>query len=253
MPLNKERVFVTPKELLKTKEIPSIAVFGETLPEAWENAVLATWEYGADVPTQYDQLIDPDSKDSSLMLTVTSPLKEPRIHRCLPADLVDLGVYVEEVVNGVHDHLVKVASSSAHWSYSYHDRLTNWPGLDSGKVEIPFISKAENHDRKVVDECFLSTEGETISETFAMSELQKVMAKMISDLSGVEVKVGRYVDISDSFHIYGSDIRKNDIVPLFTGVEKRTFAERTYRSDDQIVLDAFEIAKQRLIKERVLK
>jgi thymidylate synthase len=39
---------------------------------------------------------------------------------------------------------------------------------------------------------------------FALTDLQKTMAEKISKKLGAEVSVGRYVDISDSFHIYGS-------------------------------------------------
>ena len=39
---------------------------------------------------------------------------------------------------------------------------------------------------------------------FALTDLQRIVAEEISEKLGDEVSVGRYVDISDSFHIYGS-------------------------------------------------
>jgi thymidylate synthase len=39
---------------------------------------------------------------------------------------------------------------------------------------------------------------------YALTELQKMIAGKISEKIGREVSVGRYVDISDSLHIYGS-------------------------------------------------
>ena len=39
---------------------------------------------------------------------------------------------------------------------------------------------------------------------YAVTELQRIIAKGIAQKTGKEVKVGRYVDISDSLHIYGS-------------------------------------------------
>jgi thymidylate synthase len=39
---------------------------------------------------------------------------------------------------------------------------------------------------------------------YALTDLQKIIARQISDRIHYPVKVGRYVDISDSLHIYGS-------------------------------------------------
>ena len=39
---------------------------------------------------------------------------------------------------------------------------------------------------------------------YAMTELQKVIAQRISEKISKPVKVGQYVDVSDSLHIYGS-------------------------------------------------
>lgn len=57
---------------------------------------------------------------------------------------------------------------------------------------------------------------------FALSELHKEFAKMLSEKTGREVRVGGYVDISDSYHIYGRDLRdfeKRFLKPL----EEREF------------------------------
>ena len=76
------------KETLKSGEISSVFVVGESLPEVWGNAVLATWEYGTTIPTEYDQPIDPDSRDATLMLTISDPFAEPRIHKAIPIFIV---------------------------------------------------------------------------------------------------------------------------------------------------------------------
>ncbi|MHC4988973.1 MAG: hypothetical protein ACYTFX_10845, partial [Planctomycetota bacterium] len=39
---------------------------------------------------------------------------------------------------------------------------------------------------------------------YALTDLQKTIADAIADKIGSPVRVGRYVDISDSLHIYGS-------------------------------------------------
>jgi len=64
---------------------------------------------------------------------------------------------------------------------------------------------------------------------FALTELQKSIAQRISGNLGREVKVGRYVDISDSFHIYGSYYE--EFKGFLQTVEARSFEERTWNTE----------------------
>jgi thymidylate synthase len=63
---------------------------------------------------------------------------------------------------------------------------------------------------------------------FAFIQLQKKIASRIADLSGREVKLGRYVHQADSYHIYGSYFAEFEN-RFLKGLEKRTFEERTFR------------------------
>ncbi len=74
-------------------EIPVLKVEGKTLPEAWEKAVIETWTKGLDIKTEYDKEGDPPSKDCTMIMVVTEPMSEPRIHRAFPGALEDLEVY----------------------------------------------------------------------------------------------------------------------------------------------------------------
>ncbi|MEI6421878.1 MAG: thymidylate synthase [Lentisphaerota bacterium] len=66
---------------------------------------------------------------------------------------------------------------------------------------------------------------------FALVQLQKKIADRISELSGKKVKLGRYVHIVDSYHIYGSYF--NEFKKRFLeGLTSRSFEERTYRYED---------------------
>ena len=66
---------------------------------------------------------------------------------------------------------------------------------------------------------------------FALVQLQKRIAARVSQLSGREVKVGRYCHMVDSYHIYGSYFKEFE--GRFLGMlEKRTFAQRTLRYED---------------------
>lgn len=292
---SKENVFVAGKEKLMPNEIPSISVYGESLPEAWETAVMATYEFGCSIPTEYDQDIDPDSKDASMMMTIAKPLKEPRIHLALPAGIEELAVYVHEVVDGVHDHWVREKG----WSYSYHDRLKNWPGIDSwektgirGEFELPYIDQINVLTEKLIeaphsrraqaitwyppvdaghheppclqrlwcrviksdDEHFLEMNDHfrsndafkaTFMNLYALTELQKRIADELSEKTGREIGVGRLVHLADSFHIYGSYIRKGEIDDFLSILEDRSFEDRVWRSDDIFVEKEFEGVKKR--------
>ena len=102
-------------------DLPLVHVEAECLAEGWEKAVLACWERGVRIPTQYDREGDPASRDVSLALAVADPFAEPRIHRALPGGIYDLEVYRQEVVLGIHDHWIDPAAGK--WQYTYHERL----------------------------------------------------------------------------------------------------------------------------------
>ena len=66
--------------------IPVISITADCLPEAWEKAVLAVWDNGFNIKTQYDKSTDPPSKDATVMIEVRDPFCEPRIHKNFPGD-----------------------------------------------------------------------------------------------------------------------------------------------------------------------
>jgi thymidylate synthase len=101
--------------------IPVLSVTAETLPEAWEESRLARWERGARMPTEYDKPSDPHSRDATMVIVVSEPLKEPRLHRAFPCGLEELEIYRQEVVEGIHDHWIDPEGGK--WSYTYHERL----------------------------------------------------------------------------------------------------------------------------------
>jgi len=80
---------------------------------------------------------------------------------------------------------------------------------------------------------------------FALTDLQRKLAEILSRKLGAEVSVGRYVDISDSFHVYGQDRER-----LESEVEKMRLdpdvTKRAWRSDDEVVKQMFEETQKRL-------
>lgn len=63
----------------------------------------------------------------------------------------------------------------------------------------------------------------------AMTELQKRIAEKISNQIQEKVLVGRYVDITDSLHIYGAYFK--DVREFFAHLSDRTFEQRTWRTE----------------------
>ena len=64
---------------------------------------------------------------------------------------------------------------------------------------------------------------------YALTDLQKVIAEAVARKIGKPVQVGRYVDISDSLHIYGSYF--NEVEPEIEKMRQSSFAERSWQSD----------------------
>jgi thymidylate synthase len=268
------------------KEIPVLKVEGKTLPEAWEKAVLATWNEGLSIKTEYDKPGDPSSKDCTMIMVVREPMSEPRIHRAFPGGLEDIEVYRQEVVDGIHDHWIKPEEGK--WTYTYHQRLANFEieGKHIDQIDYMIKKLAEApHTRRaqaitwnpkldpVTDDppCLqriwcrlnkLDTGGYSINmnthwrsldaykssfmNIFALTDLQRMMAEEISKIIGEKVVVGRYVDISDSFHIYGS--YAEEFKKFQKTVSERSFEDKTYTSE--FAESFFEDARAKLASEK---
>jgi len=236
----------------------TIHVVEETLPEAWEKAVIRTWNEGAAFPTEYDQKErdDPPSKDVTALIHVTDPMKEPRIHRAFPGGLDDLEKYRLEVVRGVHNHWV--APEDGKWQYTYHQRLFEYDVPGGGTVDqiAACIDKLKQcgytrralactwkpwEDIGIGDPACLQSlwmrveEGKLNMSIFIRSndafkagfmnmwafiELQKYIADQVG------VGVGEYVHFATSFHIYGSYF--DEFKGFLKTVENREPEDRVY-------------------------
>jgi len=92
---------------------------------------------------------------------------------------------------------------------------------------------------------------------FGLTELQKYIADEISKKIDKKIFIGPYMDITDSYHIYGSNI--DDFQSRFLKMmEERNFyhkdrlKSRTMRSDDPAVLAGFEYGREQLRNEKNL-
>ena len=235
--------------------IPAIAITADCLPQAWEKAVIAVWDNGLEIKTQYDKPEDPPSRDATVMVTIANPFSEPRIHKNFPGGPAELEVYRQEVVNGIHDHWIDPAAGK--WTYTYHERLFAYcPVEDIRSASSPRPFKKVDQIQYIIDclshtahsrraqavtwmptadpqtadppclqrvwcrlvtdksgELFLNMNTHWRSRdlykawfmnVYALTELQRIIAEEIAEKINRPIAVGRYVDISDSLHIYGS-------------------------------------------------
>jgi thymidylate synthase len=281
-------------------DIPVLNVTAGTIAEAWEKSVIALWEQGIDVKTEYDRPGDPLSKDSTMAIEVQKPFSEPRIHLAFPGGVEDLEKYRQEVLDGVHDHWIRPEDGK--WTYTYHDRIVNYSVVDdlsTSAVRSPFSSV--NQLQYIIDKlsesrysrraqaitwmptadpptidppclqrvwCRIIDDGNgnqvlnmnthwrsrdaykaAYMNIYAFTELQKFIAEKISEKSGETIAVGRYVDISDSYHIYGAD-HKEFQERFLKSVKERSFDQRTWRSDDPRVLESIKYGQKQLDDEK---
>jgi thymidylate synthase len=259
------------------------------LPEAWEKAVVAVWEQGTHVKTQYDKAGDAPSRDATVMIEVENPFAEPRIHKNFPGGPAELEAYRQEVVDGIHDHWIDPAKGK--WTYTYHERLFAYcpdedirnplsPKPFSAVSQIDYIVDAlakAGHTRRAqaitwMPTCDIYTDDPPCLQriwcrlvadeagklwlnmnthwrsrdlykawfmnVYALTNLQQIIAERISKKIGSPVGVGRYVDISDSLHIYGSYFDNAEVE--VEKMKKTSFRDRAWETNHP----AFEMMTQ---------
>lgn len=266
--------------------IPVFLVEGETLPEVWEKAVLKTWNEGIDIKTEYDKPGDPPSKDCTMIMVCRDPFREPRIHRCFPAGLDTLEIYKQEVVDGVHDHWINPAEGKWTYtyherlfSYKTENKIINqidyiveklsktnysrraqaitWNvASDPQTYDPPCLQRIwfrlfENAQKELVlnmNTNWRSRDGykAAFMNIFALTQLQKIIAEKIAKKINRKVSVGRYVDMADSFHIYGS--YHKEFERFMETLKKRSFEERTWNSE--FAEEIFSEARKKLEQEK---
>ena len=235
----------------------SIHIVEQTLPVAWERAVLACWREGAAFRTEYDKPDDPPSRDVACLIHVRQPFDEPRIHRAFPGGLDDLEKYRAEVLYGVHDHWIDPAAGK--WEYTYHERLfayaagggpvdqialavqklaavahtrraqaVTWqPDRDPASDDPPCLQRLwfRAADGRL-DMTAHMRSNDAFKAAFmnmhAFTELQAAVAGRLG------VPPGAYMHICDSFHIYGSYF--HEFEGFLKTIEQRSEAQRVYDS-----------------------
>jgi thymidylate synthase len=105
------------------------------------------------------------------------------------------------------------------------------------EVEDPRVEESRNSDSPTaflsMNVRFRSNDAykAAFMNIFALVQLQQKIASRVSELSGRNIKVGRYCHLADSYHLYGSYFREFES-RFLTALEKRTFEQRTLRFED---------------------
>ena len=217
------------------KAIPQLTAEGNVLPESWEKSLLLLRERG--IKSRKESYTNKSGVDeileSSMKIIVNEPLKEPRIHIGCEG-LMSLAEYVDEVLNGSKDSWI-----GRGWDYTYHQRLFEYEqaALKTDQIsQIISKMKATSFSNRaqavtwmpwrdyevagppclqriwckiVDDECLeMHTSWrsrDAYNAAFMNMYALTLLQKMISDKIGV--KVGRYVDDSDSYHVYDRNFK----------------------------------------------
>lgn len=284
--------------------MPTISINSETIPGAWELAVLNCWDFGAEVPTHYDNPGDPPSKEATIMVKVDNPFNEPRIHKNFPGGPVELEAYRLEVVEGIHDDWIDPKAGK--WTYTYHDRITNYnpaknkeallnnqkgllsKGVDQLELVLNMLkeditSKASQAitwypsadpelkgDRPCLQRMWfrvLKDDKEDLylnlnthwrsrdlykawpMNVLAITDWQRQISKRLSGRIKKRVKVGSYVDISDSLHIYGSYWKDDKFQNEIKKMKTRPIKERVWTSDHPAFKMMTDEARENLLKD----
>ncbi|MFW9821284.1 MAG: thymidylate synthase [Candidatus Thorarchaeota archaeon] len=156
--------------------------------DAWLSALGQVLYNGDDIKTEYDKVEDPPSKDATVLIEITDPLSKPIMRKdkvmkirskfgnsyevlgCM-ADTYLIGSiqsgYIEEIMNGINDHLLY--ESGVSFPYSYHDRIFNYAPFSledsihkNYELEIVDNEFVKNHEKLIKAEKIKSTPESTL-------------------------------------------------------------------------------------------
>lgn len=164
--------------------LPILKVDAKTCGEAWIKTVKAVWDHGKIMPNHYEE--EP-SKEASVIVNVTNPLKEPRFHQADYVSMSDIKLkptYVKEVLEGTIDHKVDEGSLS----YTYHRRLWNW-----GK-RVP--KHDENLDARDLPKARFFIK-DNLKEDLGINQMEYLLDKMCEETISRKLQIGTWAPWKD--------------------------------------------------------
>lgn len=140
--------------------IPVLNVKGNTIPEAYEQALLALSQNGISIKTEYDKETDRPSLDATMNITIENPHKDPMIHKAFPGGIEDLAEYYLELLGYKNKWQRSINNpEDKRWAYTYNDRLENYGLIYNGKkkrkrTSIYKFSLDENPENEIqINQC----------------------------------------------------------------------------------------------------
>ena len=212
---------------------------GDTLPEAYHEALRCLKFYGDAVPC-------PDYKTEQIEITITikvqNPLQEPMISRLMIGGPRELEQYRQEILDGILDFEIE----RGNWAYTYHDRIAkqipfvieelkrnpysrravivvrDWE-VDSKSTDPACLQHIQYFVRDNKLHCKLMFRSNDACKATFMNAFALIMLqKRIADELGYEV--GTYTHRANSFHCYAADYKLLDgYVHRYLGGEDTTY------------------------------
>ena len=177
---------------------------------------------GIPIPTDYDKVGELPSLDLPVMIEVTKPWDPPIFSKCVWDSPEGLFTYRDELLYGIHDHLIE------NLSYTYHSRIGDqldkvkselhgnpnsrraqfitWqPEIDLGSKYPPCFQRGWFRVRNEKLDFHTHWRSRDMlkawgSNVFAFAHLHKLWADELG------ISVGIYREFIDSAHIYGRDL-----------------------------------------------
>jgi len=265
-------------------QIPVIVVEALNLPEAWEKMAIQVFQRGTWIKTPFDEEGEKPSLDCTGIVKVINPMTEPRIHKNIQNSYEGLIIYAENFIHGFQNHLSKfftyMYSQRFHQYFginqfdllihkviekplSRQNQMCTWDPNKDFNPEYPqsegppclqriWVRLLENDAGQLILNMNTHWRSRDLwkawfENAFAAVSLQAYLAKTISERLGKSVAPGRYVDVSDSLHIYGRDQNEEEIKKMLT----RSYLSRSISSKDPVFLGekASAMAKIEVFKE----
>jgi len=153
------------------RNIPVLHAQGNSLAEAYDNALIELYKNGIRFKTQYDKEGDPESIDATMNITIKEPMTDPMIHKAFPGGPADLREYVYEL-QGVKDSWVKNQSDDEdkRWEYTYHARFHRY-GHWKDRVKVGAVYTDGNEVSKIFSSRDMGS--------FEVNQIEVVVNKLI--------------------------------------------------------------------------
>lgn len=266
-----------------------ISISEDSVGKAWATAVLDVFFFGEKIKTEYDAATDFPSMDATALIHVKKPFSKPLRGYEVPiyAHMGDLYAtesiksrYLEEIVDGIHDHEIGQGPS---FPYTYHDRITNyrWKSTEDGLEPLELVEPVDQIDyiiRKLKQNGYsrraqgITWRPHTDPKSVDPPCLQRLWARIVNNklvfettwrsrdlfkawganVNGMlawakmiadelNVELDAYVDFANSLHIYGKKKVVIEVTDFIERLMKRH--SKKYDSKYKEAFDDFQTTK----------